>query len=116
MVSSNAGGCISRRGTPLRAYHDLTSASDAARHVLGLHGRSMSPYRCDRCRHWHLCPTERHTPGSYCDACGKQAYKSEIGAERRAAILAREKRVDLRVYPCPCGDGWHLTSSPARFW
>lgn len=101
---------MSRRGTPLRAFDDESSAKHAARHSLVSHGSQMLPYRCDRCGRWHLCDAKRHTPSHECTACQKQAYETEECAERRAEILREERRVNLRVYACPYGEGWHLTS------
>lgn len=110
MALFSSGGCISRGGTPLRAFHDKCSALAAASYATGRYGREMVPYRCDRCSAWHLCPADRHTPSHDCFACPKRSYETEGAAERRAAILEGEQGVWLRVYPCPHGDGWHLTS------
>jgi len=110
MALYSNGGCVSRRGTPLRAFNDRTSASDAASYATERYGRHMVPYRCDRCGSWHLCPADRHTPSHDCFACSKRSYETEEAAERRAAILEGEQGVWLRVYACPYGDGWHLTS------
>jgi hypothetical protein len=58
----------------------------------------------------------RRTPCHTCPHCTdshgqpKQAYESEDAAERRAEIILEERGVDLRVYECPYGEGWHLTS------
>ncbi len=71
----------------------------------------MVAYECARCAHWHLCPEDRHTPSWPCERCGKAAYESEKGAERRAAIRWTEGGVTLSVYPCPVGDGYHLTKA-----
>ena len=48
----------------------------------------------------------------YCYRCGKILYATR----REAADSARDQRSrlernsSLRPYPCPHGDGWHLTS------
>lgn len=110
MHSTISVACVSRRGKPLRAYSDLRSAQEGARLALGSYGNRMVPYCCDRCRAWHLCPADRHTPSHHCDTCDKQAYATEEAAERRANILQQERGTWLRVYECPRGDGWHLTS------
>ncbi len=94
----------------MRAFADRTDAGYAADHAERTYGNRMVPYHCDRCGQWHLCPAERHTPSTECHACSKRSYATEDGAERRAAILEKERGVYLRVYSCPYGDGWHLTS------
>lgn len=104
--------CVTRRGTPRRAYPNRLAAEEGARHALSAYGNRMVPYWCNRCGSWHLCPADRHTPSHPCCSCSKQAYESEDAAELRANILARERRVFLRVYECPYGEGSHLTSSP----
>lgn len=111
MVQTTTGRCISRRGTPLRAFQNRADGEDAARHVLAAYGNRMVPYPCARCGCWHLCPAERYTPSHECYACSKQAYDTEEGAKRRGAILKAERGVNLDVYPCRHGEGWHLTSS-----
>lgn len=106
----NDSTCLNAQGKPRRAYPNQQWAEEGARHALETYGNHMVPYHCDRCGSWHLCPANRHTPGHYCHGCSKQAYASEDAAERRALILEREQGTWLRVYECPYGEGWHLTS------
>jgi hypothetical protein len=110
MFSTRLATCVSSRGRPRHAYPDRPSAEDGARHAHSRYDSRMVPYHCDRCGSWHLCPAHRHTPSRECHPCAKQAYLSEDSAMRRAAILAHERGTRLRVYQCPCGEGWHLTS------
>ena len=102
--------CLTVQGKPRRAYPNQQWAEEGARHALVTYGNRMVPYHCDQCGSWHLCPADRHTPGHHCDVCSKQAYDSEGAAEQRARILEREQGTRLRVYECPRGEGWHLTS------
>jgi len=102
--------CLSAKGKPRRAYPNQQCAEEGARYALVSYGNRMMPYHCGRCCSWHLCPADRHTPGHHCCDCLKQAYASESAAVRRALILEREQGVLLRVYECPHGEGWHLTS------
>ena len=39
----------------------------------------------------------------------KDLYNSEKSAQKEATILVKQKRLKLKVYPCPDGCGWHLT-------
>lgn len=71
----------------------------------------MLPYQCERCNLWHLSPKNRMTPSNYCTSCGKQGYDTEADARGRAAISKQEKKVELSVYQCPWGNGWHLSRS-----
>ena len=102
-------------GGPLTEYDSLECARNGARHVKMAYGNAVTPYRCDRCRHWHIAPASRQTPSSTCHACAgsdgqpKQAYETQDAAERRAEILRRERGVRLTTYWCPYGAGWHLT-------
>lgn len=104
--------CFNAKGKPRRAYSNQQWAEEAARHALETYGNRMVPYHCSGCGSWHLSPASRHTPGHHCHYCSKQAYASESSAERRAIILERERGTFLRVYECPYGEGWHLTSKP----
>jgi hypothetical protein len=111
MFNTKPSTCVSSLGKPRRAYPDRSSADDGACHALSAHGNRMMPYRCTHCGSWHLCPTDRHTPSYYSSVCSKQVYDSEDAAFRRARILKQERGTRLRVYECPYGEGWHLTSS-----
>jgi len=105
-------GAVSK--TPLTEYATEDEARAGAACALTRYGRQLEPYRCDRCRRWHLTPADRQTPSSTCSSCigrdgrPKARYESQAIAERRAEILLREQALPLRVYPCPYG-GWHLT-------
>lgn len=110
MFNDHNTNCVNRQGKPRRSFLERQSAAEGARYVLEVYGHSMEPYRCHRCGSWHLSPAERHTPCHYCHDCDKQAYNSEVSAERQALILEREQGILLRVYECPYGEGWHLTS------
>lgn len=39
----------------------------------------------------------------------KDLYDSEVSAKEQIRKLSKEKRVQLSVYSCPYGYGWHLT-------
>jgi len=39
----------------------------------------------------------------------KDLYNSKESAQREANSLATQKRLQLSVYPCPGGCGWHLS-------
>jgi hypothetical protein len=102
--------CVGRHGKPLRCYPNLSAAEQGSAFVLAKHQKHMAPYQCKDCDAWHLTPVERHTPSHYCYRCGKNAYETELGAERRARIIEQEQYVRLRVYECPVSYAWHLTS------
>jgi len=110
MLTATAKSCFSRRGAPRSTYPDRVAAELGAELVLSKYKSHMVPYRCTDCGLWHLCPMSRYTPSEHCDFCSKQAYESEITAERRAELLELERGVWLRVYACPHRNGWHLTS------
>lgn len=110
MHLSNPGSCIAADGKPRRSYDDKSSADIAAQHVLVIHGKKLVSYSCRICGAWHLTPKERYTPGHFCGQCGKQAYDTEHFAQLRAEHREHEGATQLRVYECPFGDGWHMTS------
>lgn len=52
----------------------------------------------------------RDAPITTCGACGgKNVYASE-GQAQRTAVRRSTSAGPLRVYRCPHGTGWHLTS------
>ena len=110
MQLSQNNGCLSRKGTPLRCYSDVVDAEEAADDQRAYYDRHLKPYKCNSCGKWHLCSADRNTPSHDCGYCSKRAYETEAGAYRRANILCSERGVSLRVYACPAGEGWHLTS------
>ena len=44
-----------------------------------------------------------------CDGKAKDVYKTEFDAQQRARHIRLTRGTSLRVYPCPSGNGWHLT-------
>lgn len=51
-----------------------------------------------------------------CRACNKTSFGSESRAEEVMGRIGPEpgRRIPIRVYPCPYGNGWHLTSQTER--
>ena len=39
----------------------------------------------------------------------KDPYDTQEIAQRKASELMTRQKIKLRVYPCPYGNGWHLT-------
>ncbi len=110
--------CMSKRsGKPLTEYHSEYEALEAAEYSNINYGNDLVPYKCSKCNQWHLTPKSRRTPSRKCEYCtdsvgrGKELYETEKAAELRAEILREEQGVWLRVYECPCDNGWHLTKS-----
>lgn len=53
----------------------------------------------------------------HCRACEKRAYGSQGRAQQAIDNLAensRRGRTPKRAYPCPYGNGWHMTSQEER--
>jgi hypothetical protein len=100
---------------PLTEYDTEEEAQQGATHARLYYQRDLTPYQCDRCRLWHLSPTDRRTPSKKCHDCvsgdgiPKDAYATQESAQRRAKILRTERGVVLQVYSCLYGAGWHLT-------
>jgi hypothetical protein len=110
--------CIGKKSRqPVTEYDSQAEAQDGADHARLIHQSNLLPYRCDRCRLWHLAPKNRHTPSTTCHFCTggnrrpKAAYATEEVARRRAEILGLERGIFLRAYLCRYGQGWHLTKS-----
>lgn len=109
--------CLSKHtGKPRATYQSEYEVNEAVRYVLDTHGNDVVPYLCGKCKLWHLSPKERHTPSHDCLDCTdrygkiKQSYVTEKCALNRAKIRGKSSGKKLRVFPCPYGDGWHLTS------
>lgn len=110
--------CFSKAtGKPLSFYNYEFEAQSAADYSRVFFGNDLVPYRCEKCTHWHLSPKNRSTPSKKCDWCTgsdgrfKDTYRTRKDAIIRAKIIYEEYGVDLKVYECEKGDGWHLTKS-----
>ncbi len=108
-MSFKSATCSGRTGEPLTEYNSEYEAQQGADYANIDYGANFIPYRCHTCGLWHLSPKNRQTPSIICGICGKNLYKTKKDAEKRAAILKKEQGARLRVYRCPCNDGWHLT-------
>jgi hypothetical protein len=50
----------------------------------------------------------------HCGSCQKRIYENQTKAYRFALICSRRAGHGLRVYPCPQGNGFHLTKQVQR--
>ena len=106
-----------KTGKPLTEYGSESEAKEAALYASANYKRHLTPYLCQTCGKWHLALVNRQTPSKKCTFCTgsdgspKDAYQTEKNAKLRANIIRKESGVSLRVYPCPYGNGWHLTKA-----
>jgi hypothetical protein len=109
------------------------SEEDAIAEVLNIwrhYQRPSRQYLCTSCHGWHvrdetsLDVTSDNSPSSYskCEKCvsgdrrKKIAYPFYLDAkEAGIAFLTRDKGLFHRVYPCPLGNGWHLTKKDSSY-
>lgn len=106
----HGSACLGANGKARKCFPNQPSADLGARGVLARHRKMVVPYACRDCGSWHLTPAERYTPNHFCACCNKQAYETEDFARLRAELRENEGSAPLRVYECPYGDGWHMTS------
>ncbi len=118
MSTRKSTSCIGKAiGAPVTEYDSRDEAQAGADHARITYGRDLEPYQCSHCDLWHLAPGDRRTPSTTCPYCRgadgtpKESYVNEQDAMRRAAILREEQGIVLRAYPCPHGQGWHLTKN-----
>ena len=113
MKSDTCVGKIS--GKALTFYFNEIEAKLAAEYSKECYGTELAPYECKKCDCWHLSPKNRITPSRKCgwctgsDGAPKDTYRTRNEAVTRADIIYQEKGVDLKVYECRHGEGWHLT-------
>lgn len=115
-ISMKSSSCYGKETKqPLSVYQSEFLATEACQHIERTHHKQLTPYQCNTCGLWHLSPITRQTPSHKCQDCNdshgnaKASYQSRSEAGLRADIIYKEEGVLLRVYPCPFGDGWHLT-------
>lgn len=100
---------------PLSVYTTEAEAQQSANYQLQ-NGRSLYPYRCERCGQWHLAPTASRInllhKACFCeDSFGKakDLYLSRDDAEKARCKRESEGAGQLYIYECPHGRGYHLT-------
>ncbi len=104
-------------GLPLSVFINEIEAQEAVVHAMSHYGKNFVPYHCCKCGFWHLSPKSRETPSHKCNYCTsgdgvyKDSYRTEDEANLRANIIYKEQGIELRVYECEYGSGWHLTKS-----
>ena len=110
--------CRKHDGKQVATYHSESEARSSARYVSKRYKNEMIHYSCDKCGYWHLAPLATYTPSIECHWCTdsngdlKRAYETLGGAKRRAALIKEERDIELYIYECPYGCGWHLTRQP----
>lgn len=113
--SKTCYGKISKK--PLTEYPTINAAKTAAKHANSQYKQNLIPYKCQKCKKWHLAPKDRQTPSTQCNFCTgadgrpKELYRTKAEATRRADILLEESGKELTVYKCEYNNGWHLTKS-----
>lgn len=113
MKSETCLGKVSRK--PLSVYYTEFEAQVAAEYSRNVYGNDLAPYKCEKCRQWHLSPKSRLTPSNKCSRCisaigeYKNSYPTSKEARFRANIIYEEQGIELEVYKCKHGEGWHLT-------
>lgn len=55
----------------------------------------------------------------FCFDCGKEVQASKAAADQAIATYAhkghhRSRKLPTTAYPCPSGNGWHLSSKTSR--
>ncbi|MBR1715794.1 MAG: hypothetical protein IJ717_12740 [Treponema sp.] len=109
--------CLSKNGNPLSVYRTASEAQDSADYQMRQNRIRLSPYKCDVCGMYHLSPSEffcekLESSCSCTDHNGKikDSYKTLQDAKKMANIR-KLAGIDLFVYECPHGNGYHLTSN-----
>jgi hypothetical protein len=84
------------------AYFNINSIDELSTHITNLKASTLS--------HDNLMDDKR--PICSCtnsDGQAKDLYDSEESAQKEAAVLIVQQKLQLKVYVCPNGCGWHLT-------
>lgn len=104
--------CMNKDGKPLSVYSTYNEAQASANYV----GRDFIPYHCSKCGMYHLKPKEYYCEKVIrrCDCVDhngqpKDTYKTQEDAQRMVRIRSKAG-IQLNIYPCPQGEGYHLTS------
>lgn len=88
--------------TQILTYFDIHSMDELSIHITNLNGSSLSlDNLMDDKRPICSCTDS--------DGQAKDLYDSEYSAQKEATVFVGQKKLQLKVYVCPNGCGWHLT-------
>ena len=87
---------------------------------------ALEKYKCNKCPYWHVIQedvTKIHDENKHeCEYCHsnrankfKRTYQNSIQAKKIADDYIKSTGNLLRPYPCPYGNGWHLTSEKQKY-
>lgn len=115
--SKKSSICMSKDGNPLSVYDSYQEALSSANYI----GKNLIPYQCEYCNYYHLKPEEFYceklTRRCNCvdhNGCKKDTYKTESDAMKIVKIWAKKGKF-LRIYKCPQGEGYHLSSHDKKY-
>ncbi len=114
MAVQKSKSCFGANGEPLTEYGSRSEAREGADYAKFHFGNeSLVPYICEICGCFHIGPKDR-APSKTCPDCtgsegeNKDIYQTEPEAQRMVKIKMKKGKY-LSAYPCPVGNGWHLT-------
>jgi hypothetical protein len=108
-------------GQPLKCYEDQWSARLDLAEEWFFGANPLRVKNCRKCGKFHLYPeSDEHgtVPQLRCSKCkrsdgeGKACYISSRSALAAMQRLSGQKGIPTRAYPCPQGNGWHVTTKP----
>lgn len=99
--------CFTKDNTPRSEYDNEWEARESAIYTEATKGITLFPYHCRVCGKWHLSPIRYDYSCGCQDSEGKP--KNLYPSEKQALEVARTQGCGLITYPCPYGDGFHLT-------
>ncbi len=109
--------CISAYiGKPRSCYETYEQAQNSADYMKTVKRVDFYPYKCNQCGYYHLALKKDkinfRESGCFCtDSNGNRknlyaTYKDALKAKSKAEA---KRNVELEIYECPEGEGWHLT-------
>lgn len=104
-------------GKPVRSYCSELEAQIAVEYFTSVFDNQLAPYKCQRCDYWHLSTQCRMATCRKCNRCTsaigeyKNSYATSKEARLRACIIYDERGIELDIYKCKYGNGWHLTKT-----
>lgn len=106
-------------GQRLESYDDEWTARVELAKNWYLRAAPTQARKCGECGKFHLYPESHElnlNPQKLCPMCrrgnggSKQAYPNSISAVAAMTGLTEDRGLGTRAYPCPQGNGWHVTT------
>ncbi len=108
-------------GLPLKAFTEISAIQEIS-NAWGARKKALMRYHCSHCKFWHVIDEDiqKIINTEICKKCFSSSRKLKLthnnSEEAKLAGIRLTKNLGIfhRIYPCPYGFGWHVTSEQQK--